>query len=585
MGYLFQSITDLADFLLSRPENSRTDRKTSSPAGSGLFDFESTMNAVSARFGGHTTGIENTAQRSASPGIDKQADYEIAEPVALNCRTVKLLLSKSDSKVSLNISTDDLALLLNKEATYTWAESKYCSDAGLPAFLDPPNSLEHQGKYRITFAPANLLDNSYPIDNWKIPVRIETSGLSLHPEYVSISKLISLVRDYPDPLKVEVSFLPESDPSMNIEASAQDLNMRSEASFAFDLRLLYRAENADDNTIRGLFMFSGKQHMADDISDALKSSLPPEPMIADHARGINLNSILTDDFNGSVTPPWYESSVSTENATDLLKIPSFSRRSSLIGFGAAFGKMSNPDGLQTADDPIRGITYYSSKSDNTDDIESPGRLYGRTLNSRLSDVPSGSRNISNGTVQGSGADIINESILSYAKGDAGISKGPGIEMTEPYFRSILNLNELRSGILYAARLNLAQVTLKLYPEELGTVSIRLFWKDDVLSASMKTANTDAARILSAGLTELRSGLERASLRVENLDVILDNGKEAGAFGSGIDERSQKPGAELVDDDNTGNRKFSGESITGNYRKNLNKTIHAATHRGWIDLKA
>jgi hypothetical protein len=585
MGYIFQNIADLADFLLSRPENSGTDRKTSSPAGSGLFDFESTMRAVSARFGRDTAGIENADQRSTSFGVGRQADHQLAEPVVLDCRAINLLLSKSDGKVSLNISADDLALLLNREATGAWAGSEYGSYPGIRQLSDPPNSLEHQGKYRLIFAPADLSDNSYSVDHCKIPVTIETQGISSYPEYISISKLISLIRDYPNPLRMKVSVLSESDPTVNLKASAQDSNMKSEASFVFDLRLLYRAENTDDNTIRGLFIFPGEQHMADDVSDTLKSSLPPEAKIADHARGINPDSINSDSFKGTATPPWYESPVSSENATDLLRFPPFWHRSSLIGFGAAYGKTSDPAGNQTADDPIRGMTDYSSRSDNSDAVENPIRYHGRTLNSRLSDMLSSQRNIPGNTMQGSNADVINESILSYPKGDTGISKVPGIEMSEPYFRSILNLNELRSGILYAARLNLTQVTLKLYPEELGTVSVRLFWKDGVLSASMKTANAEAAQILSAGLTELRSGLENANLRVENLSVIMDNGREAGAFGSGIDAHSRKPGAELTDNNNTANRQFFAGPATGNHHKNLNTSIHATTHRGWIDLKA
>ncbi len=587
MGYLFQNITDLADFLLSRPETSRTGRNASSPVESGFFDFESALKAMSFRFGNDIAGIENTPEHSVTPGAGEtrageKMGYETAEPAVLSYRTVELLLSKSDDRVSMEISPDDLALLLNKKAISALAggihRTETSNDAGLPRFLEPLNSLKYQAKHRITFAPVNLSDNIYPVDGQKIPVNVETPGLSSQPEYVSISELVSLIKGYPDPVKMEVSIPLENDPSPDLKASMQDSNMKLKAAFAFDLRQLFQMENTSDNAIRGLLMFSGKQNMANVIHDTINGSLLPESAVADNAHGISHNSTLTDNFNGSIAPPWHD-------PMDLLRYPLISHRSYLFGFGAVLGRISNPIGRQTLNDPAKGMTYIPSEFDNPNNPENPGRLDSRTLNTKLSDVPSGSKNIFNSAVQGKGADIIGESILSYARGETSVSKTPAIEMTEPRLRPVLNLNELGSGILYAARRNLTQVTLKLYPEKLGTVSVRLFWRGDLLSADMKAANVEAAKILSAGLTELKSGLERASLKVENLNVILDNGKDAGAFGSSIDARSHKPGAELEDDYHNGNRQFSSRSTAGNHRKNLNRIMHVSTHRGWIDLHA
>jgi len=581
MAYFSQNITDPAGFLLSQSEISKTGRNASSPVESGFFDFESAMKAMSIRFGKDIAGIESTSVHSVIRGAaetkaSERTGYETAEPVALNYQTVSLLLSKSDSKISMEISPDDLVLLLNKKAASELTGKVHCAEGASDAlplrFLEPLNLLKYQTKQRVIFMPASLLDAASRADSREIPVNLETSGLPAQSKYVGISELISLIKDYPDPVKMEVSIPLEK------------------AAFAFDLRQLFQTENTSDKTIRGLLMFSGKQYMPNVIPHTIEGSLLPEPIVADDVRGFNLNSTLIDNINGSVTPPWREPSASIENAMDLLKSPLISHRSYLFGFGAVSGmpavrKILNPAGDQTLDDPLRGITYYSSESDNADDLENPGRLDSRTLNSRLSDVPSGSKTIFNGTIQGSGADTTGESVLSYAKGETGISKTPAIEMTEPRLLPILDLNELRSGILYAARKNLTRVTLKLYPEGLGTVSIRLSWREDVLSASMKTNNVEAAKILSAGLTELRSGLENASLKVENLNVILDNGREADAFGSGIGARSQKPGAELEGDNHNGNRRFAGGPIAGSRRGNLNKIMHVSTHRGWIDLHA
>ncbi len=560
MGYFFQNVTDLASFLVSQ---SKTGRNASPLAENGFTDFGSTMEAVSISSNEDTAGIENTLGQFLAHGAgETEADaittYKTAEPAELDHRMVSLLLSKSESKVSVEISSDDLALLLNNHG------------AGKPVpprLLEPLNPLHYQAKHRITFLPAGLLS---PGNSERISVNLESPGLSAPAKYVSISELVSLIKDYPDPVRMEVSIPLENDPTPNLNASMQDSNIKQKGAFCFDLRQLFKTDNTGNNTIRGIIMLSGKQYSAN-ILEAMEASLLPKPIVAADLPGNNLNSSLL------------------KNSMDLLKTPLNSHRSSLFGFGAGFGirpagKLSNPTADLALADSLKGTAYYSTESDNGGAPENRGRLHSNTLNSRLPDEVSGSKNVFNGTLRTKGANVISESISSYAEGETGISKTPTIELTEPRLRPILDTSELRSGILYAARKNLTHVTLKLHPEKLGRVSIRLIWRGDSLSAHLKTANAEAAKILSAGLTELKSGLEYASLKVENLNVILDDDKGAGAFGSSNDARSQKHGAELRDNNPDGNRRFSAVSTDGSRRKNTDKIMQPSTHRGWIDLR-
>ncbi len=309
-------------------------------------------------------------------------------------------------------------------------------------------------------------------------------------------------------------------------------------------------------------------------------------MVSDDLRG----SALTGSFKESAVLPWIEASATAGKAVDLLNSPLILHRSVLSTFGVgsgmhAYSKISNPAGDQAPNDPLKGIANHSAGFDEPDDSRNSWRLQAKDYNYRLFDLPSGSKNILNGTMQGKAADVIGESFSSYAAGEGVISEAPVIEMTEPHIRSILDLNELRSGMLYAARKNLTRVTLKLYPEKFGEVSIRLFWRGDLLSADLRATHADAAKILGASISELKSGLENAGLKVENINVILDDGREAEAFGSSIDARSRKSGAELHDDHVDRNRRFSAGYTENNRRINVNKIMQASTHRGWIDLRA
>lgn len=579
MGYFFQNITDLAGFLISQSGASETGRSTSPPAERGFFDFESAIKAASIRLGKDVTRIEDASRQFRTPGdsvagIRENTNYEKLEPMALDYRTVSLLLSKTENGISLEISSDDLALLVNSQMAEKPAQ---------PQVLELLNPDRYQAKHRINFLPANLLS---PGDSHKIPVNMETPGISAQSKYVNISDLTSLIKDYPDPLRMEISIPLENDPGRSLESSIQETNVKLKAAFAFDLRQLFRTENTSDNAIRGLLMLSGKQYPANINRDTIEGWLPSEQVVSDDLCG----SALTGSFKESAALPWMEASATPEKAVDLLKSPLILSRSVLSTFGAgsgmhAYSKISNPAGDQTPNDPLRTIANYSAGFDEPGDSQNSWRLQAKDYNYRLFDLPSGSKNILNGVIQGKAADVIGESISSYAGREGIISGTPAIETTEPHIRPILDLNELRSGMLYAARKNLTRVTLKLYPEKFGEVSIRLFWRGDLLSADLRATHAEAAKILGAGISELKFGLENAGLKVENINVILDDGREAGAFGSSIDARSRRSGAELNDDHVDRNRRFSAGSTESNRRINVNKIMQASTHNGWIDLRA
>lgn len=579
MGYFFQNITDLAGFLISQSEDSQTGRSASSPAESGFSDFESAIRMASVRLGKDVTGFENISKRFGTDdaGVTEageKTNYETHEPMVLDHRTVSLLLSKSDSMISMEISSDDLALLLNKQIS---------GKPVPPRTLEPPNPDLYQAKHRINFLPANLLS---PGDSHKIPVKLEIPGLSGQTKYVNISDLTSLIEDYPDPLRMEISISLEDDPGQSLKSSIQETNPRLKAAFAFDLRQIFHTENTGANAVRGLLKLSGKQYPASINRNTIGNWLTPEQAVSDDLRG----SAQTGNFKESAALPWMEASATTEKAVDLLNSPLILRRSVLStlvnGTGMqAYRKKSNPTGDQTLSDPLRRITNHSTSHDEPGNSRNSRAPQAKDNNYRLFDFPSGSKNILSGTMQGKAADVIGESISSYAGREGIISGTPAIEMTESHLRPILDLNELRSGILFAARKNLTRVTLKLYPEKFGEVSIRLFWRGDLLSADLRATHAEAAKILGASISELKSGLENAGLKVENINVIWEDGGEDSAFGSNIDARSQKSDAELDNDHLEGNRRFSADSTENNRRINVNKIMQASTHRGWIDLKA
>ncbi len=62
------------------------------------------------------------------------------------------------------------------------------------------------------------------------------------------------------------------------------------------------------------------------------------------------------------------------------------------------------------------------------------------------------------------------------------------------------------------------IQLRLDPPEMGALSVNINIKDGVVTASFETSNSDATRMLSHTLSDLKSGLEAAGVTVDKIHV-------------------------------------------------------------------
>ncbi len=78
-----------------------------------------------------------------------------------------------------------------------------------------------------------------------------------------------------------------------------------------------------------------------------------------------------------------------------------------------------------------------------------------------------------------------------------------------------------------------ELVLRLQPESLGIVHVRLALQEDGLSVGLAAANPDTHRALEAALPQLRASLVDAGLRLQRLDVGLPDSTGGGESGRGF----------------------------------------------------
>jgi flagellar hook-length control protein FliK len=117
----------------------------------------------------------------------------------------------------------------------------------------------------------------------------------------------------------------------------------------------------------------------------------------------------------------------------------------------------------------------------------------------------------------------------------------------------LKIDELKSSITSAIDKQMTSVKIKLHPDNLGSVNVKLVWKGNDISIGLTTENKDAANILNSNLTELKGGLESANLKIRDINVTIDDNRQNGNF--------------------RGSQDFSNQSQNGNRQEQKNAQLH------------
>jgi flagellar hook-length control protein FliK len=95
-------------------------------------------------------------------------------------------------------------------------------------------------------------------------------------------------------------------------------------------------------------------------------------------------------------------------------------------------------------------------------------------------------------------------------------------------------SQLKDGLLQNLKPGESQLSLNLNPPELGNLQLQLSLKDNVLQATIMTANKSVAQAVTEHLTELQQALTQQGINVEQIQVQLSSSqfKEELAFNRG-----------------------------------------------------
>ncbi len=105
--------------------------------------------------------------------------------------------------------------------------------------------------------------------------------------------------------------------------------------------------------------------------------------------------------------------------------------------------------------------------------------------------------------------------------DNSVSEGGEISGEKPIAITKSNLNnDIIKALSYMDKNGVKDLTVKIYPKELGEVSISVSMEQGALKAMIKTTSKEAAEILSLGLKDINEKLSGSNIKIESVDIGL-----------------------------------------------------------------
>lgn len=105
--------------------------------------------------------------------------------------------------------------------------------------------------------------------------------------------------------------------------------------------------------------------------------------------------------------------------------------------------------------------------------------------------------------------------------DNSVLEGGEISSEKPIAITKSNLNnDIIKALSYMDKNGVKDLTVKIYPKELGEVSISVSMEQGALKAMIKTTSKEAAEILSLGLKDINEKLSGSNIKIESVDIGL-----------------------------------------------------------------
>ena len=545
MGYLFQNIGQLAGFFVNQGESAYPE-KPATPVSE--ISFESIFDSLTGSFKSKLSDMPENGYLNEN--------IEFVERTFLNEDALKALIENQGKIVTLEISSDEI--------------SRYLDDLSLPAInkkygsgIIPADSAGDTTKfainessrstYRISFNTADLFDKAY------LPVDLTNVDGQKTTQLIDVTKLVRLINEYPEPLQTEIEIMPEID-------NAKSLN-EFKSTFKFDLRNLFgTAGIKPSKSIEGLISLTAGQLSKNtavnsyNISYNNKESLP--------------KVTLFDTEN----PQQAEMSYKTSNLDGLFLLNQ-KISISLLGLRNQTPHRGNINCHSedfVAPESLNEIESAGAGGDKSDNNDNPSALSKISVGSSGASPPAQFNNASADGFTGQ-YELLRGATTEYSLED----------IREMPMKNFENIENIKASIINAIEHGRSTVRMRLHPENLGSLHIKLQWRAGMLLTEFRVETVKAGEIVSAILPELRASLEEANLRLTDINVVVnDRGRE---FSSAHNPQYHS-GSAWNGQDRRGRSSFEGydnpdtETINEKTAR-IGNPGSGSSHKGWIDLKA
>lgn len=83
-------------------------------------------------------------------------------------------------------------------------------------------------------------------------------------------------------------------------------------------------------------------------------------------------------------------------------------------------------------------------------------------------------------------------------------------------------NDIIKSVKYMMKNNMEELTVKIYPKELGELTIKILSEEGIMKAEIKATSKETLSILNANIAEIKNSLSDQSLKIQEVQVSIYN---------------------------------------------------------------
>ena len=610
MGFLFQSVSQLAGFLMNetRVTSKKINSETEKPDGQNFQSILESMadNNPSACISDSEKGIDDVAYlesllnanfatiNNVNPKLDQRV--EIKERAGISADLLSILVSNQKDTITLKLRGAAIAKLGTATSDISHFDfNNNMENNNIGASLNIKQLLQ------ANLFGESLIKDSITNIELEVPSSVEAPDVvipgSQVEKTVKVSDMLQALRDYPDPIDIEIGDL--DDGIIASDSSGNGNTKLLSSSFKFDLRDLLKA--VPQEKVQGILTTTEKS-----LNNIIYDKNITMPSTRENpAAQIDISEIQpTVLLNKNIGIPVNKEYSAIRIAFDEIKspvlfdpgTPASSTGNREIANPLNAGKLPSAD-ISDAKPLTESFISESSKPETNLPENKPQAL---ELEAVIGNEKNQPRLILKGMSQKKPAlvsemapndkPILNSSaaFIDSLGDDINLIKESQSPVPSPAPQidnyKAMNFRAIKNAIMDAFEKNSGYVKIKLHPDNLGEVNIRLLWKENGLTVHMKADNRESHKILTSGAAELKGSLESANFKVFEVNVSTQSdwdGKSHQNSGQQLageqkQSRHQRESSNNASGQKTNNWESQNSNDDSTSRQKTNS---------WVDLKA